>query len=65
MTAASAPGGVVENAALDSGPTIFQALDRIGQKLESRKTDLPVIVTDQILLMNISAQPFWRYSLGQ
>ncbi len=32
--------------ALDSGPTIFQALDQIGLKLESRKTDLPVIVID-------------------
>jgi uncharacterized protein (TIGR03435 family) len=46
MTTASAPGGVGENAALDSGPTIFQALDQIGLKLESRKTDLPVIVID-------------------
>jgi uncharacterized protein (TIGR03435 family) len=46
MTTGSAPGGAGENAALDWGPTIFQALDQIGLKLESHKMDLPVIVID-------------------
>jgi uncharacterized protein (TIGR03435 family) len=46
MTTATVPGGAGENAPVDSGPTIFQALDQIGLKLESRKTDLPVIVID-------------------
>jgi len=31
---------------VDSGPTIFEALDRIGLKLESRKMSLPMIVID-------------------
>jgi uncharacterized protein (TIGR03435 family) len=32
----------------DSGPTIFEALDRIGLKLEARKTPVAVIVIDRI-----------------
>jgi uncharacterized protein (TIGR03435 family) len=31
---------------VESGPTIFEALDRIGLKLESRKMSLPMIVID-------------------
>jgi uncharacterized protein (TIGR03435 family) len=39
-------GGGELKPGVESGPTIFEALDRIGLKLESRKMSLPMIVID-------------------